>query len=299
MKNRPTRIGTACALRAAVLVVGLVASIGLPATARAATPSSPSASPRDDASTTRTTRPSPAATSSEAPTPTTSVDTDTSTSATGWVLAVRPSALTVREGQIASFTATFTRSGPGASPITVRWQTARARKGPWADLGGSSSTVLASTATLMMDGDLFRAVVSTDQESSRSTSVILHVQPPLDTPSATPSAAPTATTLMTKEPYGTVALPVLGKGQEQTATGHNFPPGTMVRVTVEPTGVDLGTYLVDPEGVVTTRFTTRSLKPGSHTVRWTPLSLSLFPSHPPAQATAAPNHLGRWLSRSA
>jgi hypothetical protein len=299
MKGCRTPIGAAWALRAAVLVVGLVASVGLPATAGAATPPSS----HDAGSATRTTPPPRVATSSDTPTPTTPVETHTRIAATppfseavkpsstpmtptpptaavgeaGWVLTVRPAVLTVREGQPAIFTAEFTPSAPGATPIAVRWQTARARTGPWTDLPGPGGTVLASTATVVMDGDLFRAVVSAAQESSSSPSVILHVQPLLDTPSSTPTAMTAAPmdsrtmTPMAKEPYGTVALPVLGMGQEQTATGHDFTPGTMVRVTVEPTGIDLGTFPAGPDGTVTTRFTTRSLTSGSHTVRWTPV----------------------------
>jgi hypothetical protein len=70
--------------------------------------------------------------------------------------------------------------------------------------------------------------------------------------------------------YGTVALPVLQLGQEQSATGHNFTPGTLVKVTLEPDGIDLGTYTVAPDGTVTTRFATTNLTAGTHTVRWTP-----------------------------
>jgi hypothetical protein len=75
---------------------------------------------------------------------------------------------------------------------------------------------------------------------------------------------------MAEAPYGTVARPVLKLGQEQTATGHNFEPGTLVKVTLEPTGIDLGTYPAGPDGTVTARFTTTRLTPGTHTVRWTP-----------------------------
>jgi hypothetical protein len=42
-----------------------------------------------------------------------------------------------------------------------------------------------------------------------------------------------------------------------------------VKVTLEPTGVDLGTYTAAPDGTVTTRFPTTHLTAGTHTIRWT------------------------------
>jgi hypothetical protein len=70
-------------------------------------------------------------------------------------------------------------------------------------------------------------------------------------------------------PFGTVAFPVIRVGQEQTATGHGFPPGGLVKVTLEPDGIDLGTFQAAADGTVTTRFSTAHLLPGLHTVRWT------------------------------
>lgn len=295
MTNRRTPIGTAWALRSAVLLVAVLTSVGLPGTADATPTYSTTAAPP-------------------------SAETD----GAGPHLAVRPAAQTVREGQTATFTASFTRPSTTGSPVTIRWQTAPAPTGPWTDLTGQSGAVLASTATRSMDGDLFQAVVSTAQESSSSPPVILHVQPvpapPATTtpssqppscpwpppmppigpgapcpgptpPSLTPSALPTtpsvpaasttpaataatpdsgAVTPPTGAHYGTVALPVLQLGQEQSATGHNFTPGTLVKVTLEPDGIDLGTYTVAPDGTVTTRFATTNLTAGTHTVRWTP-----------------------------
>jgi hypothetical protein len=105
-----------------------------------------------------------------------------------------------------------------------------------------------------MDGALFRAEASGDQTSSRSSPVILHVQ-------LTPAAGAY---------YGTVEHPVIDLGQEQSATGHNFAPGTLVKVTLEPDGIDLGTSTVAPDGTVTTRFDTSGLLAGPHTVTWAP-----------------------------
>jgi hypothetical protein len=147
------------------------------------------------------------------------------------------------------------------APVTIRWQTAPAPNGPWTDLGGAGGTVLESTATLGMDGALFRAEASSDQASSNSPPVILHVQPVPDSAASTPT---------TGANYGSVAKPVLELGQEQTATGHNFTPGTLVKVTLEPNDVDLGTFTVAPDGTVTTRFATTGLLAGPHTVTWTP-----------------------------
>jgi hypothetical protein len=85
---------------------------------------------------------------------------------------------------------------------------------------------------------------------------------------ATPSTSSPAAS--SAEPqYGTVARPVLQPGQEQTAIGYNFTPGTLVEVTLEPAGVDLGTYTAAADGTVTTRFGTTRLRPGTHTIRWT------------------------------
>ena len=70
--------------------------------------------------------------------------------------------------------------------------------------------------------------------------------------------------------YGTVADQVIDLGQQQTAVGHNFVPGSKVKVTVEPDGVDLGTVEAAPDGTVTTRFDTSRLLAGQHTVVWTP-----------------------------
>jgi hypothetical protein len=86
----------------------------------------------------------------------------------------------------------------------------------------------------------------------------------------TPTSDNAASTPTTEAAYGTVALPVLQLGQEQTATGHNFTPATLVTVTLEPDGIDLGTQTVAPDGTITTRFATTGLLAGIHTVRWTP-----------------------------
>jgi hypothetical protein len=120
-----------------------------------------------------------------------------------------------------------------------------------------------------MDGALFRAEASSDRASWNSPPVILHVQPMPD------SAAVTPTT------YGSVTKPVLELGQEQTATGHNFTPGTLVKVTLEPDGIDLGTFPVAPDGTVTTRFATTALLAGPHTVTWTPPAAP-SPTPPPS-----------------
>jgi hypothetical protein len=89
------------------------------------------------------------------------------------------------------------------------------------------------------------------------------------TPAATAATPDSGAALTTGTQYGTVALPVLQLGQEQCATGHNFTPGTLVTVTLEPDGIDLGTYPVAPDGTVTTHFATTNLLAGTHTVRWT------------------------------
>ncbi|MGQ0483058.1 MAG: hypothetical protein ACT4O0_18780 [Pseudonocardia sp.] len=81
---------------------------------------------------------------------------------------------------------------------------------------------------------------------------------------ATPAPAPAAPY------YGTVADPVIELGRQQTAVGHNFVPGSLVKVTLD--GVDLGTSQAAPDGTVTTRFDTSSLLAGSHTVVWTPMT---------------------------
>ncbi len=70
-------------------------------------------------------------------------------------------------------------------------------------------------------------------------------------------------------PYGTVARPLIPAGQQQTATGHDFAPGSRVRVTLQPEGIELGTFTAAPDGSVTTHYATTGLLVGSHTVRWT------------------------------
>ena len=212
--------------------------------------------------------------------------------AASWHVTVQPAAQTVREGQRAVFTASYTSSSTPGSPVTIRWQTAPAPTGPWTDLGGAGGTVLASTSTRGMNGKLFRAVASTGQESLNSPPAILHVQPmtepapssqaancpipltPIETGASCPSLGPTPSSAplnpATGATYGTVALPVVELGQQQTATGHNFTPGTLVKVTLEPDSIDLGTSTVAPDGTITTRFATKSLMAGPHTVTWTP-----------------------------
>lgn len=106
---------------------------------------------------------------------------------------------------------------------------------------------------------------STPATSSRTTST-----PAASTPSATPTLTPSSSPVA-GAPYGTVAATVLALGQDQIAIGHNFTPGTAVRVTLAPTGTDLGTYPVAADGTVTTRFSTAGLGAGTYRVTWTPI----------------------------
>ncbi|HZG90788.1 MAG TPA: hypothetical protein VEZ42_11295 [Pseudonocardia sp.] len=86
---------------------------------------------------------------------------------------------------------------------------------------------------------------------------------------AVPTSADSGANPLADLLYGTLARPVVPAGQEQTATGHHFVPGSRVRVTLLPEGTDLGTFVAAPDGTVTTRFATTGLRLGSHTVRWT------------------------------
>jgi hypothetical protein len=86
---------------------------------------------------------------------------------------------------------------------------------------------------------------------------------------ATAAACPPATA---GEYFGTVDKQVLDLGQEQTAVGHNFVPGSRVKVTLEPDALDLGTVQTAADGTVTTRFDTSRLLAGEHTVTWTPVA---------------------------
>ncbi len=83
------------------------------------------------------------------------------------------------------------------------------------------------------------------------------------------TAVPTSSVDSTGRQYGTVARPAIPAGHQQTATGHNFVPGSRVRVSLQPEGIELGTFTVAADGTVTTRFATTGLQLGSHTVRWT------------------------------
>jgi hypothetical protein len=164
-----------------------------------------------------------------------------------------------------------------------------------------------------MDGALLRAVASIAQQSFSSPPVILHVQPatdpagqaancptplaptntgaPCPSPEPTPSSA--ASTPTTGTTYGTVALPVLELGRQQTATGHNFTPGTRVKITLEPDSIELGTATVAPDGTVTTRFATKTLLAGPHTVTWTPDTATPPPTTSPSggsRPTESPAH---------
>jgi hypothetical protein len=99
-----------------------------------------------------------------------------------------------------------------------------------------------------------------------SSTAVTATSPTTDAPTPDNAVSPPTTGAT----YGTVALPVLQLGQQQTATGHNFTPATLVTVTLEPDGIDLGTHTVAPDGTITTRFATTGLLAGTHTVRWTP-----------------------------
>lgn len=222
---------------------------------------------------------------------------------------VLPAAQTVPEGGRAAFTALFPSGFTGPSPVVIRWETSARRSGPWAGIGAAGASRLPVTAGAGIDGHLFRAVVTAGGESSVSAPVVLHVTPaprrtgapastgavascppaapavvtgpdapcvarePLaPTPTPTPTPVPTsAGAPPAAPPYGTVGRLVLPRGQEQSATGHQFVPGTRVAVSLEPDGTDLGTYTVAPDGTVALRFATTLLSPGSHTVVWTPV----------------------------
>lgn len=89
--------------------------------------------------------------------------------------------------------------------------------------------------------------------------------------SSAPAAPPEEAAVPDADRYGTVSRPVIARGAEQRATGYGFPPGASVRVTLEPSGTDLGTSPAAPDGTVSTAFSTAGLAPGAHTVRWTVL----------------------------
>lgn len=89
---------------------------------------------------------------------------------------------------------------------------------------------------------------------------------------AEPAAAPCPDAATRAATYGTVTDQVIDLGQQQTAVGHNFAPGTRVKVTLEPGHVDLGTAQAAQDGTVTTHFDTSRLLAGQHTVNWTPLA---------------------------
>lgn len=309
MTKSRTPARRARAPRSAAVLVAVVALVGLlPAIAGAATPPPPTDPPsKGAAAESKSTTPRPAAhahhpvTTAAAPTsapPSATAPTSAAVvappsatalrSATATAppavaagaergqVAVLPGTQTVREGQKAVFTATYTRTSTPRSPqrspqrstqpdpttsdpVTIRWQTATGPNGPWTDIAGPGGTVLESTATLGMDGTRFRAEASNAATSWRSPPVILRVQP-----------SPTQSLPAAGAYYGTVEHPVIDLGQEQSATGHNFTPGTLVKVTLEPDGRDLGTATVAPDGTVTTRFATTGLLAGPHTVTWTP-----------------------------
>jgi hypothetical protein len=116
--------------------------------------------------------------------------------------------------------------------------------------------------------------------------------PPPAASSATP-VTPDEETATSAEPqpppgppsFGTVAMSVLPVGSQQTATGHNFTPGTAVRVILEPVGTDLGTRIADADGTVTTHFSTADLTVGTYTVTWHAApdpALTTEPTHTPA-----------------
>lgn len=306
MNHRQAPMGTRWVLRSAGLLTVALVMVALPAPASAAT------APRDDGGASGT---SSATTTTTAPSP-------LETGSVHLEVAVEPAAQTVPDGNTALFTASVTTR----SPVTIRWQTSSTRTGPWTDIDTPGGTQFAPQTTTRIDGHLFRATATINQQSASSPPVILHVRPaaappstitpplastcpsptaktpvepgascpgttptistpPTATPPTTPrgpSSVTTApanqaagdsdtTTTTSRPPYGTVGIPVIQLGREQTATGHNFMPGTLVKVTLEPTGIDLGTYTVGPDGTVTIRFSTTRLAPGTHAVRWTSL----------------------------
>jgi hypothetical protein len=92
--------------------------------------------------------------------------------------------------------------------------------------------------------------------------------PATSTPETGPASDTVAATPVPGTQYGTVETPVIPLGRAQTATGHNFSPGALVQMTLEPGGIDLGTFPVGSDGTVTARFGTTSLNPGTYTVTW-------------------------------
>jgi hypothetical protein len=101
-----------------------------------------------------------------------------------------------------------------------------------------------------------------------SASPTTSVDPAVTPTVATPTSAADAVDPVADPPYGTFARPVIPAGHQQTATGHNFTPGSRIRVTLQPEGIDLGTFTAGSDGTVTTRFATTGLLVGSHTVNW-------------------------------
>lgn len=173
---------------------------------------------------------------------------------TRWKIEVEPGDQTVSAGEKVLFTARYSAEPASDAPVTIRWQTAHGKDGPWSDVDGATGEEMQVTAGPDVDGALFRAEVTGEKGSGAGTSapVTLHV----DAAGAL---------------YGTVADPTIDLGQEQTAVGHNFVPGSKVKISIEPDGMDLGTVEAAPDGTVTKRFDTSRLLAGQHTVTWTPV----------------------------
>jgi hypothetical protein len=182
MRCRPSPSSTRWVLRTAALLIAALTPIALlAATANASPPP-----PTNEATTADTTTPRP--TTATAPVSRASVNP------TLLAIIVEPAAQTVQEGN----TATFTADIATPSLTTIRWQTAPAPAGPWTDIPVPGDILFTEQATIGMDGHLFRAVASLDQQSASSAPAILHVLPisqPLSTsrpPVPAKSCPPTA-----------------------------------------------------------------------------------------------------------
>jgi hypothetical protein len=160
MRCRPSPSSTLWVLRTAGLLIAALTLIALPAASADASPPPPT----NEATTADTT--------TARPTPVTAT---VSRPASPHMLAitVEPAAQTVQEGNTATFTADITTP----SHTTIRWQTAPALTGPWTDIPVPGGILFTKQATIDLDGHLFRAVASLDQQAASSTPAILHVLP--------------------------------------------------------------------------------------------------------------------------
>ena len=175
----------------------------------------------------------------------TPASTSTSTSSCPTLsVTASPSSLTVTSGQTASFSAAAT----GTPAPTVQWQVSTDGGATFTDVPGATSSTMTFTATMSLNGNLYRAVFTNASGSVTSSAGTLTVN----------TTGATTTLASSKDPT------VFGQAVTFTATvsaSTGTPTGT---VTFLDGATSIGTATLDSTGAGS--FTTSALAVGTHAI---------------------------------